>query len=598
MPLKPARLLLLLTLLAPACLHAQQPVPTGDFTGGLDTGSGTLHLTLHLSPGACTLDSTDQGALGIACTAKADGTKLAVDVPAVQGGYTATISANGLTLTGTWSQGGNSLPLTMRKITESLPPPPPAGSNTLAGIWLGTLTTPGGKLRVQLHFSKSEDPSAGTTWTCTADSPDQGVMGFACKLTSATNPVAFEVPAVHASFTGTLTGDTLTGTFTQGAPLPLTFTRQAVALQAAVAPPQPPDPALPPVSVDKLKAVLDRDLAAAIKSGALADGNAGITIGVVQHGVRRIFTYGIAKPDSVFEIGSITKTFTATILAQMVEQHTVRLDEPVRDLLPPNTVAKPANAEITLLDLSDQHSGLPRMPDNFHPADPANPYADYDPKLLYAFIAAHGLALPANAPFGYSNLGVGLLGQALANRAAKPYPELLREQVLVPLSMADTTIALTSALRPRLIQGYDDRFHPAHAWDLDALNGAGGIRSTAADMLTYLEAQLHPDKLSPTTPAGKTLPAAIALTHVLHAEVDPGEHIALNWFHIDSTGSFWHNGGTGGYSSFALFNPALDFAIIVLSNSGPGPHSITDKLGGHIAERLTGHAAVSLAPTS
>src|SRR5208282_4527393 len=98
---------------------------------------------------------------------------------------------------------------------------------------------------------------------------------------------------------------------------------------------------------------------------------------IVQHGVTRIFSYGTAKPDSIFEVGSITKTFTGLILSQMVEQGKVKFDEPVRELLPAGTVAKPATDEVTLVDLATQHSGLPRMPDNFAPANPNNPYADY-----------------------------------------------------------------------------------------------------------------------------------------------------------------------------------------------------------------------------
>lgn len=434
------------------------------------------------------------------------------------------------------------------------------------------------------------------------DSIDQGAFGIPCTNVQVSgDAVTFVVPAVGGKWAGTISSDgkTLTGTWTQGGSLPLTMQRQETAIEGPKA--APPEPAMPPVGLADLKAVLDHDLAETLKSGALAPAtNAGVTIGVVEHGDRRILTYGTAKEDSVFEIGSISKTFTALILAQMVEQGTVKLDEPVRELLPPDTVAKPASgAEITLLDLSDQHSGLPRMPDNFHPADAENPYADYDAKLLYEFVAKHGVALPPNAPFGYSNLGVGLLGQALANRAHMPYPELLHEQVTGPLNMRDTAIALTPEMKARFIQGYDGEHHPAHAWDLDALAGAGGIRSTAADMLTYLEAQLHPDKLPATVlaqPNGKTLPAAIANTHVIHADVGGGMHIALNWFKIDATGSYWHNGGTGGYSSYALFNPEKDFAVVVLSNTTVGPKSITDRLGLHVAQRLSGLAAVPLAP--
>jgi hypothetical protein len=266
----------------------------------------------------------------------------------------------------------------------------------LDGIWLGTLHAGSVSLRVQFHLHQD----AAGKWTCTNDSIDQGAADIPCAVTSATNPVVIEIPVVRAKFTGTLTADTITGTFTQGSDLPLTLAREtsAIPVNKAAAPP-PPDPALPPVTVDNLKSVLDKDLAAALDHGALAQStHAGITIGVLQHGARHFFTYGPAKPDSIFEIGSITKTFTALILAQMIQQQKVRLDEPVRDLLPPNTVADPGGTEITLLDLSDQHSGLPRMPDNFAPADPSNPYADYDAKLLYAYVAKHGVAHPPQAP--------------------------------------------------------------------------------------------------------------------------------------------------------------------------------------------------------
>jgi len=474
----------------------------------------------------------------------------------------------------------------------------PAAPPAVAGTWLGSLQAGGETLRIQLHL----DADAAGRLTCVMDSIDQRAFGIPCGNVQETgDAVSFDVPAVRGKWAGTIStdGQKLSGTWTQGSSLPLVMERQ----QTVIPVPKSalPDPAMPPVAIADLKPVLDHDLAEALKSGALAPAtNAGVTIGVIEHGERRIFTYGTAKSDSVFEIGSITKTFTALILAQMVEQGSVRLDEPVRELLPPGTVSKPASgAEITLLDLSDQHSGLPRMPDNFHPANADNPYADYDAKLLYEYVAKHGVALPPDAPFGYSNLGVGLLGQALSDRAKVPYPVLLRQQVTGPLHMLDTAIALTPEMKARFIQGYDAEHHPAHAWDLDALAGAGAIRSTAADMLTYLEAQLHPNNLPAGVlgqPNGKTLPAAIAMTHEIHASVGESMHIGLNWFRIDATGSYWHNGGTGGYSSYALFNPDKDFAVIVLSNTTVGPNSITDKLGLHIAQRLSGLPAVSLAP--
>lgn len=414
--------------------------------------------------------------------------------------------------------------------------------------------------------------------------------------------LSLDVPAVHGSFQGTLSadGNTVDGTWTQGGPLPLVLTRQASAIEPT---PVALDPAMPPVEVAKLKEVLDKDLAAALASGDLAPAtDGGVTIGVVQHGVRRIFSYGTVKPDSVFEIGSITKTFTGLLLAQSVAQKKARLDEPVRALLPAGTVAAPASGpEITLLDLSAQRSGLPRLPDNLKPVDPANPYADYDMKALYAFLGTHGVALPAKPEFGYSNLGVGLLGQALAERAGTTYEALLRKEITGPLGMRDTAINLTTALRARFVPGHDGDHKPAHAWDIDALAGAGAIRSTAADMLTYLEAQLHPDHLPRTvsgTAEGKTLPAALAASHAVQGEAMRGMHIALNWLRIDESGSFWHNGATGGYSAFALFNPDADFAVVVLSNTSVGDRSFADDLGAHVAQRLTGKPAVPLGPAS
>jgi len=493
----------------------------------------------------------------------------------------------------------------MPPTTAPTPPPPPAPSASaaapappdLSGIWLGTLQAGPKGLRLQLRIDMSKMPPA-----CALDSLDQHAKGIPCTDVAVTGTsLTLMVPAVHGKLTADVSadGNTLSASWTQGGPpMPLTLTRQATAIE----PPKPAlDDALPPVPLASLKDVLDKDLAAALASGELAPGtDAGVTIGVVQHGVRKVLAYGATKPDALFEIGSITKTFTGLILAQMVEQKKARLDEPVRALLPAGTVAAPSSgAEITLLDLSAQRSGLPRMPDNFKPANPANPYVDYDKTLLYAFLASHGVAAPAKPEFGYSNLGVGLLGQALSERAGMTYEALVRKQVTGPLGMHDTVITIPAALRARFVQGHDADHKPAPAWDQNALAGAGAIRSTAGDMLTYLEAQLHPDKLPPAmraTPEGKTLAAAITASHAIQGEALPGMHIALNWLRVDETGSLWHNGGTAGQTAFAVFNPDADYAVIVLCNASPGERMFADDVGAHVAQRLSGRPAISLGP--
>jgi hypothetical protein len=188
------------------------------------------------------------------------------------------------------------------------------------------------------------------------DSLDQRAMGLECaKVIFSAKDFSFDVPSVHGSWKGSLSadGNTLSGVWTQGRPLPLNFARQSAALAAAPIPVPTYDSALAPVAAADLQSVLDRDLAEALKSGELAPGTgAGVSIAVVEHGVRRVFSYGASKPDSTFEIGSITKTFTGLVLSQMVEQGKVKFDEPVRELLPPGTVVKPTGDEITLLDLA------------------------------------------------------------------------------------------------------------------------------------------------------------------------------------------------------------------------------------------------------
>lgn len=461
----------------------------------------------------------------------------------------------------------------------------------MTGIWLGTLHAGSTTLRVQLHLDFAATPTS-----CTLDSLDQGAMGVPCtNVVASPTELSLEVPMVHGALKGTVSADakTVTGTWSQGgAELPIELTRQATALEAKS---PAHDPAMPAVDIEKLQSVLDADLQQALTTQLAPATGVGVTIGVVAHGVRKIFSYGAVKPDSVFEIGSITKTFTGLVLAQLVEQKQVKLDEPVRALLPKGTTMAPASgAEITLLDLSAQRSGLPRLPDNMKPADATNPYVEYDARALYAFIASHGVALPEKPVFGYSNLGVGLLGQALANRAGSTYETLVQREILAPLGMRETVVRLTPALTKRLAPGHAAGNQPQPGWDFGSLAGAGAIRSTAADMLTYLEAQLHPDRVTGKTREARTLAAAITASHEVRGEVGGGMHIALNWFRIDAIGSYWHNGATGGFSSYALFDPAKDYAVIVLFNRSIDDGSFADELGKHIVQRLAGEPAVSL----
>ncbi len=376
------------------------------------------------------------------------------------------------------------------------------------------------------------------------------------------------------------------------------FTGFAVALGAGSAPTIPApkyDAAMPPVSLDNLQTVLDRDMIPALTGdGALAwYPQPGVTIGVWRDRQAKILTYGTAHPDSIYMIGSISKTFTGLILARMVEQGLVRLDQPVRELLPPGTVAQPSGREITLLDLATHHSGLPRDPDNMQAGSEPDPAANYHQPDLFAFLKKHGVAKPKNdksddAEYEYSNLGFGLLGQALALRAGTTYEELLRREITEPLGMRDTVISLSGEQHGRMMRAYDWRHQIVPEWNLDALAGAGAIRSTAPDMIRYLVAQLHPE-------AVPELASAIKLSHQMQADVNDKVRIGLAW--MQGSGLYRHDGSIAGFTSDSYFSPEKNYAAVVLMNHQAGLFGsfATEQLGDHLRQRLLGEPAISLA---
>ncbi|MGO9366522.1 MAG: serine hydrolase domain-containing protein [Terriglobales bacterium] len=260
------------------------------------------------------------------------------------------------------------------------------------------LQTKDGALHAAIHVKSDK---AGKEYV-SLDSPDQDAKNL--EGTDAVlrgRSFSFKVPQLHGEYAGRVTddGNVVEGTWKQhGGSMPLRFNKT------------PSDAPVPtaaqagPVTLPELKAKLDAELKPLVENPALAGASdIGVAIGVFERGEQRVLTYGVAKEDSLFEIGSTTKTFTGLILSEMVVDKKVSLDTPVRELLPPGTVAKPAGPEITLLSLATHHSGMARMPDNFHPADPANPYADYTEKDLCAYIAKTGLALKPDAKFQYSN---------------------------------------------------------------------------------------------------------------------------------------------------------------------------------------------------
>ncbi len=329
----------------------------------------------------------------------------------------------------------------------------------------------------------------------------------------------------------------------------------------------------------------------------------GIVVGWVDAQGSRVVSYGKTALQggtevngrTIFEIGSVTKVFTATLLARAVERGDLKLDDPVAKYLPPGMkVPSVGDVQITLLDLATHRSGLPSMPNNIKPKDDANPYADYTLGQLNDFLAAYTLKRDIGNQYEYSNLGFGLLGQALARRAGVDYEKLVVASICDPLGMADTRITLTPELTARLAQPHDGKLAPTHSWELPVFAGAGALRSDANDLLKFVAANLEFTRSGLTT-------SLLAAQQVRNSAGSSAMDIALAW-HIAKTNPppiTWHNGGTGGYHSFVGFDSARRRGVVVLSNTTIS----VDDIGMHLlnakyplSEPPRVHTAIPLKP--
>ncbi len=335
----------------------------------------------------------------------------------------------------------------------------------------------------------------------------------------------------------------------------------------------------------------------------------GIVAGFVEPGGRRIVAYGaLDKGDlrpldgnTVFEIGSVTKVFTALTLAEMARRGEVALSDPVAKHLPADVkVPRRGNRQITLEDLAAHTSGLPRMPANFEPKDPASPYTDYTADLLYRFLSSYELPREIGSLYEYSNLGAGLLGHALARRAGMDYEALILARICQPLGLADTRIALSPEMKSRLAVGHNDKLERVPGFEFNALAGAGALRSTANDMLSFLAAAMG------STPS----PLADAFPALLRVRVPmgiPGMQGALGWQTYSRGGPeiVWKDGGTFGYASFIGYDPKRHVGVVLLSNTFTLSGTVTgvSDIGLHLLDSqfpLNGppekHREVSVAP--
>ena len=273
--------------------------------------------------------------------------------------------------------------------------------------------------------------------------------------------------------------------------------------------------------------------------------------------------FGGAGPETVFQIGSVTKAVTGLLLADMAERGQVLLSDPASKYLPG---APPGR--VTLLDLATHTSGLPRLPPGMYRyalLRPGDPYAWYPAGALVR-AARRSLATTAGGqPYRYSNYGFGLLGYLLAQAAGMPYQKLAQERVCGPLGLPATTFDATP------VQGYC-RGRPAGPWHMGVLSAAGGLQSTATDLARLLTACLAPETTE--------LNAAVRAALTPRVTISPKKEIGLAWHHAlrDGKRVIWHNGMTGGFSAMLALRPARRAGAVVLANDGGAPPSPLDAL--------------------
>ncbi len=305
----------------------------------------------------------------------------------------------------------------------------------------------------------------------------------------------------------------------------------------------------------------------------------GMVVGITIKGKHQVYGYGqvtledqqlTPTGETLFEIGSITKTFTATILAQEVLAGRMQLDDPVQKYLPADIVLpKRDGREITLLHLATHTSSLPVQPPTIvefadTTKDPNNPYAEYDLAQLKKTLSELTLNVPIGSEFVYSNLGTGILGIALANHAkANGVEELLVQRIMDPLNMPNTRMDLSAEQAKRLAVGHNAEGKPTSPWTFACIGACGALRSNVNDMLLYADADLNNKE--------SALHDAFTMTHLPWRELGrKGDHIGLSWMRRTipegNRCMLWHNGGTGGYRSVLITRPDLGVGIVVLSN--------------------------------
>lgn len=280
---------------------------------------------------------------------------------------------------------------------------------------------------------------------------------------------------------------------------------------------------------------------------------------------------------TLYEIGSITKLFTATLLADLVTKDVIRLNDPIIGFLPDSVAANPALKEVTFETLANHTSGLPRMADNWNRTAGFNakdPFAAYDQQALFSFLKNYKTDREPGEEYEYSNIGYGLLGELLATVCKKPYLSCLRETVLEPLQLNNTTDKPNAENE---LLGLDNEGNSIPPWNWDILVGAGGLKSNLRDLTLFAVEQFkRPDN---------ELRNAMALTRQFTVFTPENMDIGLAWrisMTEDGIIYFHHTGGTDGSSSFIGLSPDTGTVLVILSNAAESVGAVSAEVMGKL----------------
>jgi serine-type D-Ala-D-Ala carboxypeptidase/endopeptidase len=271
------------------------------------------------------------------------------------------------------------------------------------------------------------------------------------------------------------------------------------------------------------------------------------------------------RDDAIFQIGSITKVFTALALADAVTSGELSLDTPLASLLP--TMTHPNASAITLGQLASHTSGLPRLPAGLRRrarATPADPYSNFSTADLEVALAAARLRPGSRPRVRYSNFGAALLGEALRQHDGTSFEQLIHDRVTTPLGLLDTHIERRPEFADRYAQAHSRGGKPVPDWNLGAMPGAGALRSTAHDLLEFVHVNL--------VPGDSRKAEALVTAQQPRARANRWIQVGLGW-HLSPLRAtahtvLWHNGATAGSTSYLGLVPELGAGVVVLSNSG------------------------------